>query len=591
MSEQPVSTWEAGEIGSLEIAPCPLCGGESITPLTVGDQHNVGLVTVLCDKCGQGFLRARPTQAWYEAFYRDAYWPRYFRESREQLQQAEVKHAQSILSTLENAFSSPEKVALDFGCALGGMLSAMKEIFPDVKACGYEESTEAGAYCRSNGFDVIDRDLGEIVRRYEGKCDLITSVNGLNRFARLGDCLAAIAACLSPTGQLILQLPDLSSDALRGIQFFQIAHVNYFTPQSIHRALARHGIKVDSIEHDPEGNGTLMTIKARKSAKAPEVSECGPEELQAILTNVAECCINIKASPNSKDSVQQRKRKKPLTRVSKAIFTPIIRKFSRILYQADPVETLERLAILEKKVNALEIGNRETLRRMEVMVMAQENADLMWLYQNREHRMDANVPNIFKENRRQFHKNRYRFASALTRGRRVADIACGVGYGSHLLLHQGGAESVTGIDLDNEAVAYASRAYGDPKIQFLCASGDQTPLETSSIDAVASFETIEHVPSDSGLLAEFHRILRPGGILICSTPNDWPVEDAEFHVRSYDLKAFEAAIEQYFQIKQMFNQNSGADWRFNHHQAPGITATTPKNQLLAECYIVVAEKK
>src|SRR4030095_1042806 len=65
------------------------------------------------------------------------------------------------------------------------------------------------------------------------------------------------------------------------------------------------------------------------------------------------------------------------------------------------------------------------------------------------------------------------------------------------------------------------------------------PLADASVDAVVSFETIEHLAEQREMLAEFRRVLTPDGILVISSPNR-PVynQDADaanhFHVRELD---------------------------------------------------------
>lgn len=216
--------------------------------------------------------------------------------------------------------------------------------------------------------------------------------------------------------------------------------------------------------------------------------------------------------------------------------------------------------------------------------------EIKWLYQNRSERMDPSVA-IFDVGRAEFHLDRYRFAAKRVSGLRIADIACGTGYGSELLKEEGNAESVLGVDICADAVHYAEKKHAPEGVSFVCADGEETGLEAQSLDAIVSFETIEHVRCDKKLLAEFVRILKPGGMLICSTPNQWPLEIAPHHVRVYDRHSFETTLADGFESIEMFNQNSGTDFQFNRQQERGIIATTEGNQDLAECFLAVARRK
>ena len=51
------------------------------------------------------------------------------------------------------------------------------------------------------------------------------------------------------------------------------------------------------------------------------------------------------------------------------------------------------------------------------------------------------------------------------------DIACGVGFGTHLLAERGGpAVDVLGVDLSEQAVRYAGERYGGDRARFLAAN-------------------------------------------------------------------------------------------------------------------------
>jgi ubiquinone/menaquinone biosynthesis C-methylase UbiE len=119
---------------------------------------------------------------------------------------------------------------------------------------------------------------------------------------------------------------------------------------------------------------------------------------------------------------------------------------------------------------------------------------------------------------------RYLFAAdflAQYKPKIVADVSCGMGYGSVEL--SGIAEEVIAVDNSQELLEKASICCKNQKIKFLKSDLDGEELTAeiaeSSVDAVVSFETLEHLIAPSTAVSQFHRILRPGGFFICSVPN------------------------------------------------------------------------
>jgi 2-polyprenyl-3-methyl-5-hydroxy-6-metoxy-1,4-benzoquinol methylase len=146
------------------------------------------------------------------------------------------------------------------------------------------------------------------------------------------------------------------------------------------------------------------------------------------------------------------------------------------------------------------------------------------------------------------HVARYRFATAFVTGKKVADIACGAGYGTAMLA-ENGAHWVVGIDIDAEAIAYANRCYGGSRRQYRRADALRTGLPTGSIEVVVSFETIEHVTDAVRLLREFRRILKPGGLLIISSPNILAALGKNlYHTEEYTLDQFKDRLKDFHRV-------------------------------------------
>jgi SAM-dependent methyltransferase len=117
------------------------------------------------------------------------------------------------------------------------------------------------------------------------------------------------------------------------------------------------------------------------------------------------------------------------------------------------------------------------------------------------------------------HLHRYFLARTLCRGKNVLDVASGEGYGTALLAQT--AATAIGIELDTSSVEYASRTYRAANLRYIQGDATRIPVETESIDAVVSFETLEHFLEHEVFLKEIRRVLRPSGFLIISTPDSY----------------------------------------------------------------------
>jgi 2-polyprenyl-3-methyl-5-hydroxy-6-metoxy-1,4-benzoquinol methylase len=117
------------------------------------------------------------------------------------------------------------------------------------------------------------------------------------------------------------------------------------------------------------------------------------------------------------------------------------------------------------------------------------------------------------------HLSRYEFARGqLDRGWVVGDYACGTGYGSVLLAQR--AAQVVGGDANAELISVIRGRYAsNANVAFEVV--DLLDLDKREhFDAIVSFETIEHFsePDVARVLQNLARALKPGGLLVLSTP-------------------------------------------------------------------------
>jgi len=167
------------------------------------------------------------------------------------------------------------------------------------------------------------------------------------------------------------------------------------------------------------------------------------------------------------------------------------------------------------------------------------------------------------------HETRYEWAATMVAGGRVLDGACGTGYGTSLL-RRAGADHVDGVDLSRESIEEARLLFGGPGIAFRLADLLDLRVAGQSFDVVVSFESIEHVVDDSRYVAEMRRVLKPGGVFLCSTPNRTVTNPGTtidvrpynpYHVREYTAQELRMRLKADFDNVSLLGQ---MQWSSNY---------------------------
>lgn len=108
-------------------------------------------------------------------------------------------------------------------------------------------------------------------------------------------------------------------------------------------------------------------------------------------------------------------------------------------------------------------------------------------------------------------------------GDKVLDLGCGNGYYSYLLSKLPIKLNITGIDNHVSAIDDARNRVGERNVKFIIGNAEKIPFQKNYFDKVVMSEIIEHVKDDIEVLKEARRVLKPGGILVLTTPNkDYP---------------------------------------------------------------------
>ena len=143
---------------------------------------------------------------------------------------------------------------------------------------------------------------------------------------------------------------------------------------------------------------------------------------------------------------------------------------------------------------------------------------------------------------------RYGFANKYCAGKDVLDIPCGMGWGTSLLK---GCHNLVGADISHESIIEAQRRYGK-QAMFLVGDMGSLGFPQDAFDIVSCLEGIEHVSAEAAkaFVSECSRVLRPGGLLIVSSPHCITGEHSgnPYHLIEYKPDDLKNLMEPYFEI-------------------------------------------
>ena len=106
----------------------------------------------------------------------------------------------------------------------------------------------------------------------------------------------------------------------------------------------------------------------------------------------------------------------------------------------------------------------------------------------------------------------------LIEGSYVLDVGCASGDWSRMIAEEKQCR-VLGIDLLDTSIEIANKFNQVDGVEFRVGDIFDMHFADDTFDCVVFLETIEHVYEPATFLREFHRILKPGGFLVLSTPN------------------------------------------------------------------------
>lgn len=248
---------------ALEEVVCNLCGSDDFFVLARKAASGLPVRTCLCRQCGLIYINPRMTKAGYDDYYK--YFYRADRSSvkseKRPADELEINFAASRKFGLALARKfkdciNKEGLTLDVGSSTGGVLSALKEVFPDIELLGVEPSVLESEFANRQGVKTeagLFEDLaGRKILPEQGYANILC-LRTLNHLLDPKGFFRRAFERLNPGGYLILEVKNFRHQARRAgsvVAGVQIDHPYMFTPETLKLFVEAVGFRIAFFESD-----------------------------------------------------------------------------------------------------------------------------------------------------------------------------------------------------------------------------------------------------------------------------------------------------------------------------------------------------
>ncbi len=143
----------------------------------------------------------------------------------------------------------------------------------------------------------------------------------------------------------------------------------------------------------------------------------------------------------------------------------------------------------------------------------------------------------------------------------VLEIGTGTGYGIEIIA----PHAKQYVTVDKLLPPFTANELGK-NVEMVEATVPPLPFADASFDVVVSFQVIEHIEDDTRFVAEVHRVLKPNGRFIVSTPNiKMSLTRNPWHVREYTSSEFKALLATQFNAIELMGV-MGNDKVMNYYE-------------------------
>ena len=282
--------------------PCPVCGtarGEVLFRQSFHSLEQVGLLdgydVVLCSTCGVAYADDIPSQAEFDAYYRDlSKYEHAHRDGKESPD--DERRLQEVALDLQSMIAEPTSRLLEIGCANGRLLSLLREMgFPNVFGADPSPASAEVAH-RLYDIPVTTTTIFDL-SRCAGRYDYVVMLGVLEHIRDVGAAIHSVKSVLSDAGRVYIEVPDATHPTIEQdapFQEFSLEHINFFSPASLQQVMEGAGFRAltcGSVEREPRQGVFVRVVRGMFECGA-KARACFPRHADteaALRAYVSQC--------------------------------------------------------------------------------------------------------------------------------------------------------------------------------------------------------------------------------------------------------------------------------------------------------------
>lgn len=250
----------------VDLGSAPPCEAILDAEAVTGGEMAYPLHVRVCDEC---LLVQLPEVLPAEEIFTDSY--PYFSS----FSTSWIEHARRYVESMRERLAlTGDSFVIEVASNDGYLLQHVRDA--GIRCLGVEPTANTAAAAREKGIETevcfLGRETGRDIAARHGKADLVVANNVYAHVPDLDDFTGGLAELLADTGTLTIEVPHLAKlIELRQYDTIYHEHYQYYTLQTIGRALALGGLAVVDVEELPTHGGSLR-VYAQHADHAAEPS-------------------------------------------------------------------------------------------------------------------------------------------------------------------------------------------------------------------------------------------------------------------------------------------------------------------------------